>query len=112
MTAAEAANQMATAPGTKVSAAASNTASTIQCHHSRFWRNSLMTAALAAVCAPAPGEPGGRLLGWRCMASLASSAMPPSAPNKPADSIGIMNTFWFGEVANSFSASTYFCATK
>ena len=35
MTAAEAANQMTTAPGTRVSAAASNTASTIQCHHSQ-----------------------------------------------------------------------------
>ena len=35
MKAAEAANQMATAPGMRVSAAASNTASTIQCHHSQ-----------------------------------------------------------------------------
>ena len=35
MNAADAANQMATAPGRNVSAAASSTASTIQCHHSR-----------------------------------------------------------------------------
>src|SRR5687768_5447646 len=60
------------------------------------------------------GAGGGAFTPPGCLdnASFASSAMPPSAPNNPADSIGIMNTFWFGEVANSLSASTHFCATK
>ena len=38
--------------------------------------------------------------------------MPPSEARTPVASTGMKNTFWFGESANAFSASMYFCATK
>jgi hypothetical protein len=51
-------------------------------------------------------------LGWRSIASFASSAMPPSEPITPADSIGIITNFWFGASASALNASIYICATK
>src|SRR5690606_16726541 len=49
-----------------------------------------------------------------CLAtsSFASSATPAMEPITPLASIGISTSFWFGEVASSLKASTYFCATK
>ena len=46
------------------------------------------------------------------MASRASSAIPASEPKVAAASIGRISVFWFGLVANAFSASRYFCAMK
>ena len=47
-----------------------------------------------------------------CIASLASSAMPPIEAMTLVASTGRKNTFWLGEAAKAFSDSMYFCATK
>src|SRR5690606_30986100 len=58
------------------------------------------------------GRGGGTADGFAPPTLFASSAMPASEPNTPVVSIGSISSFWLGEPANSFSASTYFCATK
>ncbi len=52
------------------------------------------------------------LLSWLASACFASSATPAIEPITPLASIGISTSFWFGELASSLNASTYFCATK